>query len=67
MGRLVTLVPMIVVIVAGVVSPVSAQLSSLPKPATVSRIAAGVTAELQGVVTDDHGQPLVGAVGENKK
>jgi outer membrane receptor protein involved in Fe transport len=62
MGRLVTLVPLIVVIVAGGVSPVSAQLSSLAKPATIARIAAGVSGELQGVVTDDRGHPLVGAV-----
>ncbi len=62
MGRLVTLVPVFVVIVAGVASPVSAQLSSLPKPATLARLTAGVSGELQGIVTDDRGQPLVGAV-----
>jgi outer membrane receptor protein involved in Fe transport len=62
MGRLVTLVSMFVVIVAGAVSPASAQISSLPKSAVHPRIAAGVSGELQGVVTDDRGKPLVGAV-----
>src|SRR5262245_45245505 len=62
MGRLVTVVAMLMVIVAGVAFPVSAQLSSLPRPATLARMPAGVSGELQGVVTDDRGHPLVGAV-----
>jgi hypothetical protein len=61
MTRLVTFLPVAVVVcVAGVVTPGYAQLSKA-LPAPVSLLAASL-GELQGVVTDDRGAPLQGVV-----
>lgn len=61
MTRLVTFLPVAVVVcVAGFVLPASAQVAA-PLPEPVGRMAAA-HGELQGVVTDELGEPLGGAV-----
>jgi outer membrane receptor protein involved in Fe transport len=61
MTRLVTVLPLVfVVCVAGIDSPAAAQLAA-NRPQAVTRIAAAY-GELQGIVSDDRGEPLAGAV-----
>jgi len=62
MTRLVTSLPVAAVVcVAGFVSPANAQIApTLPEP--VAQIASAAQGELQGLVTDDRGEPLAGAV-----
>src|SRR5688572_1661794 len=61
MTRLFTLCPTVALVcVVAVGAPAHAQLSARPQP--VTRIAALAQADLHGVVLDDRGQPVAGAV-----
>ena len=61
MSRLFTLCPTVALVcVVAVGAPAYAQLSARPQP--VTRIAALAQADLHGVVLDDRGQPVAGAV-----
>ena len=61
MTRLFTLCPTVALVcVVAVGAPAYAQLSARPQP--VTRIAALAQADLHGVVLDDRGQPVAGAV-----
>jgi hypothetical protein len=61
MTRLSTLCPAVALVcVVGVSAPARAQLSARPQP--VMRIAALAQSELHGVIVDDRGEPVAGAV-----
>src|SRR5688572_10040666 len=50
------------VVACAAVSPAYAQLARKPQLQAVSQVAAGLQGELHGIVEDDKGQPLAGAV-----
>src|SRR6185369_17300577 len=50
------------VVVCAVASPAFAQRASVAQAAPVSKVAAARLADLHGLVQDEHGQPLSGAI-----
>ncbi len=63
MTRLITLCPAAALVcVVAVAVPVDAQINARPQPQPVTRLAALTQADLHGVVLDERGNPIEGAV-----
>ena len=61
MRRLLTLVPVAVLACVGVSAPVAAQIAR-PLPEPVTQLAAAAHIDVRGIVLDDRGEPVTGAV-----
>jgi hypothetical protein len=61
MTRLLTLVPVAVVVCVAVTAPAAAQ-SGRPLPHPITQLAAAAQVPLHGIVLNDRGEPLIGAV-----
>ena len=61
MTRLLTLVPVAAVACVAVTAPAAAQIAR-PLPQPITQLAAAAQIDLRGIVLDDRGEPLIGAV-----